>query len=144
MPTHSLVICANALTLLLPSISHWLTRIYLYSYIVFLFQNIFFWLTFLSSIKPFLAKKRLKNVATNSFRQQTRNVKKKSYSASAGCQSVSEFFGIFLYYLEKNINSEAVQFAPNHLSQDRWWQIRKFFPLFSVILRGSTPPWSRE
>ena len=40
------------------------------------------------------------------------------------------FFSLlFLEEEEKNINSEAVQFSTNHLFQDRWWQIRKFFTL---------------
>ena len=67
------------------------------SYIV-LFQNIFSWLTFLSSIKTSWQKCLKKCLRTNSFRQ-TRNAKKNFlYSASAGCQTVSEFFGIFLFF----------------------------------------------
>ena len=59
--------------------------------------------------------------------------KKILFSVSRLSNSIRIFWHFFsLLFLEeeeKNINSEAVQFATNHLFQDRWWQIRRFFSL---------------
>ena len=60
---------------------------------------------------------------------------KKSYSASAECQTVSEFFGIFFFIIfrrrGKNINSEAVQFATNHLIPRQMMTNKEvFYPRF--------------
>ena len=71
------------------------------SYIVFSVSKYLFWLTFLSSIKPFLAKKRLKNVATNSFRQQTWNVKKKILFSVSRLSKCIRIFWHFLIIQKK-------------------------------------------
>ena len=87
--------------------------------------------------KNFLAKM-FEKMSQNKFLQtDTECEKKNSYIQ---CQQVVKLYQNFLafsYFLEE---TKKYQFgggaicSTNHLSQDRWWQIRKFFPSFSVIL----------